>query len=255
MNSRSQSHGDAEEIARVYNQHGKAYHASRAKKGRFFNEFLEMPATLSLIPDELTGKTLLDAGCGSGHYTRIMAERGAEVIGVDVSATMVDIAREETSEYKNIVYKVGDIYQLDLQNESMDWIICNYVIENVQDVDVVFAEFKRVLKPGGCCVFSISHPLRGTAEKELLDDSEVWKLKNYYDKGVRISDFGQGMKVKKYKRTIADYLNAAIEQGFVIKHVLEPQPIPSGEKNDAIAYEMAMRLPQLLIVKMFKSPI
>ncbi|MCR9192586.1 MAG: methyltransferase domain-containing protein [Gammaproteobacteria bacterium] len=250
MNSKECAHQDAEAIAEIYNQHGETYHTSRTKKGRFFNEYLEMPATLSLIPENLTGKTVLDAGCGSGIYTREMAKRGAKVIAVDISKTMIEIARQELSQYKDIAYQVGNIYELTVKNQSVDWIICNYVLENVFDIDAVFEEFKRVLKPGGCCVYSISHPLRGTAEKEFLDGHEIWKLKNYYDKGVRMSDFGQGMKVKKYKRTLSDYINASINPGFLIEHMLEPQPILLGKKNDVVAYEAAMRLPQLLIVKM-----
>lgn len=250
MNDENRINKDAQEIADVYNKHGQQYHESRITKGRFFNEFLEMPATLSLIPEDLSGKNILDAGCGSGLYAREMAKRGAKVLAVDISQTMIDIAQKETPKSDDIIYQVGNICELKAQSQSLDLIICNYVLENISDISSAFREFKRILKPGASCIYSISHPLRGTAEKESFEGHEIWKLKNYFDRGVRISDFGQGMRVKKYKRTLSDYLNAAIDQGFAIQHMIEPQPIPAGEKSDPIAYEMAMRLPQLLLLKM-----
>lgn len=126
---------DSDEIANAYNLHGRDYHASRQNGGRLFNEFLDMPATLSLIPEQLKGYKILDAGCDSGIYSRILAGRGAEVIGVDISKTMIEIAKEEKQAHENIEYVVGDISDTNLPNESIDLIICNYVLENIAIVN------------------------------------------------------------------------------------------------------------------------
>lgn len=243
---------NSDEIAESYNKFGKMYHETRTKSGRLFNEFLEMPATLSLIPNDLTHCTVLDAGCGSGIYTRELAKRGASVIGIDISSTMINIAREETETGANIHYRVGNIDEMDMQDNSVDLIICNYVLENLDEIANVFSEFFRVLKKDGHCIYSISHPIRAMAKREQVSGHEIWQLENYYDKGIRISDFGQSMKIKKYKRTIADYINSSIAAGFIIKKFCEPQPIPSGEKVDTDAYNTAMRLPQLLLIQMIK---
>src|SRR5437868_2138312 len=115
----SKQHFDSSEIADMYNKLGKVYHESRVKGGRIFNEFLEMPATLALIPKDLTGKMVLDAGCGSGIYAREMARRGATVIGIDISDTMIEIANSETPADLNITYRVDNLYQLDLETASI----------------------------------------------------------------------------------------------------------------------------------------
>ena len=60
------------------------------------------------------------------------------------------------------------------------------------------------------------------------------------------------MKVKKFKRTVSDYLNTSIMVGFSLKRCDEPQPIPAGEQQDPKSYELAMRLPQLLVVQLEK---
>lgn len=245
-------HFDSSEIAEMYNKMGKIYHQTRVQGGRLFNEFLEMPATLALIPENLSGKLVLDAGCGSGIYAREMANRGASVIGIDISSTMIEIAASETPKDLPITYQVGNLYQLDLKSSSIDLIICNYVLENIQNIDEVFSEFNRVLKNDGVCIYSISHPIRAMAKREEVNGDEIWKLEDYYDRGIRISDFGQGMKIKKYKRTISDYMNACIKAGFNINQFCEPQPILAGKTNDIKSYNLAMRLPQLLVIKMNK---
>lgn len=243
---------EANEVAQSYNAFGKAYHESRTGKGRLFNEFLEVPATLALINENLNGKTLLDAGCGSGIYAAQLAKRGAKVIGIDISETMINIAQREKPADLDITYHVGNLYETHLPEKSMDYIICNYVLENINNLSAAFNEFHRILKSQGECLFSISHPLRAHAKKEIRNDKETWMLENYYDKGERISDLGHGLKIRKYKRTISDYLNAGITAGFLINHFAEPQPIPEGMAGDANSYELAMRLPQLLLVKMIK---
>ncbi|MCS5709903.1 methyltransferase domain-containing protein [Candidatus Berkiella aquae] len=252
MSEKEQYKQEANEVAQSYNAFGKAYHESRTGKGRLFNEYLEVPATLALLNEDLAGKTLLDAGCGSGIYATRLAQRGARVIGIDISETMINIAKNEKPAELDITYHLGNLYETHLSENSIDYIICNYVLENIHNLSAVFNEYYRILKPQGECLFSISHPLRAHAIKESKNNIDTWILENYYDKGERISDLGEGLKVKKYKRTISDYLNAGMTSGFLINHFAEPQPIPEGKVSDANAYEMAMRLPQLLLVKMIK---
>ena len=56
------------------------------------NAYCERPATLSLLPD-VGGKRVLDAGCGPGSYSDWLVARGAEVVAIDVSPKMVQLAR------------------------------------------------------------------------------------------------------------------------------------------------------------------
>ncbi len=243
---------DAAEIADMYNKFGKKYHETR-KQGRFYNEYLEMPASLKLLPD-IKNKTVLDAGCGSGIYAKTLAALGGNVIGVDISQTMIDIANEEKLPTDKIQYRVGNLENLDwVEDNSMDVIICNYVLENLHDIQPIFKGFFRILRVRGECLFSISHPIRACSQRTKEGDAEVWQLENYYDHSIRIADFGDGLKVKKYKRTIGDYVNAAVGCGFVVTEFSEPQPVEAGKAVDPLAYDLAMRLPQLLLLKLRKD--
>jgi ubiquinone/menaquinone biosynthesis C-methylase UbiE len=242
---------EADLIAEAYNKYGQNYHESRIS-GRLFNEYLEVPTTFSLIPKELSGNVVLDAGCGSGFYARRLGDMGAKVIAVDISEKMIEIAKAETPESMFIDYRIGNLYHLDLKDELIDLIVCNYVLENLEDLNAVFHEFYRVLKTGGRCIFSISHPFRAHSLREKKEGMEQWMLTNYFEAGSRISDLGGGLKVKKYKRTISQYINSAIQAGFQISQLIEAQPIEEGKEVDLQNYKTAMRLPQLMTVSLAK---
>lgn len=83
-----------EETARYWDDNAVAW-AAEVRQGRdLAREFLNNPAFLAFIGD-LHGKDVLDAGCGEGYNTRILARRGARMTGVDLSERMIALAREE----------------------------------------------------------------------------------------------------------------------------------------------------------------
>ncbi len=242
---------DAKKIAHVYDEFGQAYHNSRrGGHGRLFNEYIDIPSTLYLLPKNLKGKKVLDAGCGSGIYTQLLAQKGAIVTGIDISRKMIEIARKETPKELNVKYYVGNLYDLPFENKTFNLIICTYVLENIKNLAPVCEEFHRVLTKKGECIVTISHPIRAQSEKVDMGGKEVWVITDYFKKGMRDSDFGGGMMVPKYKRTLEDYMQAFLSAGFVLTNLLEPRPTRKGKEVDAVGYEKAMRLPQLLALKL-----
>ncbi|MCX7932190.1 MAG: magnesium protoporphyrin IX methyltransferase [Rhodovarius sp.] len=70
----------------------------------------EMRRTLlSWLPADLSGRRLLDAGCGTGALAAAAAERGAEVVAVDISPTLIGLAQERYGHLRNIRFLVGDM--------------------------------------------------------------------------------------------------------------------------------------------------
>jgi SAM-dependent methyltransferase len=101
------------------------------------------------------GRDVLDAGCGVGYGTALLADRAKRVVGVDVDARAVTYARERYAR-ENVDFREGDVQSLDLPDASFD-VVCSFeTIEHVPDRDAFVAEMRRLLRPGG--VFLASTP-------------------------------------------------------------------------------------------------
>lgn len=101
------------------------------------------------------GARVLDLGCGVGRTTRALAERGFDVIGVDISVTMVRRAREE---YPDLDVRVGDATALDFPTDEFDYVLfshggLDYSHPERKRLEAL-REIRRVLKPGGLFVFA-----------------------------------------------------------------------------------------------------
>ncbi len=122
----------------------------------------------SPIPPELTGRTVLDLGSGSGRDCFILSKlvgRAGRVIGVDMTPEQLDTARRHVGYHMekfgfprpNVEFLSGyieDLKSLGIENDSVDVVVSNCVINLSPDKQRVFAEIFRVLKPGGELYFS-----------------------------------------------------------------------------------------------------
>ena len=99
------------------------------------------------------GKEVLDAGCGVGYGTKMLAEAGASrVIGVDIAGEAVDDAILRAGSIGEFV--VGDLEQLPFKPRSFDVAVCFEVIEHVPRRERVLDEPRRVLRPEGVLIVS-----------------------------------------------------------------------------------------------------
>jgi arsenite methyltransferase len=101
-----------------------------------------------------SGSVVLDLGCGAGADLLIAAQMTGptgRVIGVDMTASMLDRARASADEMGvgNVELHEGLIESVPLEDASVDVVISNGVIDLVPDKDAVFDEIDRVLRPGG----------------------------------------------------------------------------------------------------------
>jgi SAM-dependent methyltransferase len=106
-------------------------------------------ALLDRLDDELRGAgPVCDLGCGPGHVGRYLADRGVEVVGVDLSPGMLDVARLRNP---GMTFLEGDMRALPVPDGSWAAIVCFYAIVHLApgELPAAFAEFRRVLRPGG----------------------------------------------------------------------------------------------------------
>jgi 2-polyprenyl-3-methyl-5-hydroxy-6-metoxy-1,4-benzoquinol methylase len=99
------------------------------------------------------GRRVLDAGCGIGYGSNMLAQAGAtEVTGVDIAESVIEAARPGAA--PGVTLQAGDVAALDFPAESFDLVVCFEVIEHVEDTDGVLDELARVLAPGGLLLIS-----------------------------------------------------------------------------------------------------
>ena len=93
----------------------------------------------------------LEVGCGPGHITKLMADTGAKVTGVDLAPGMVKVASEL---YPNIEFKEANAEHLAFDADTFDVVLVNFTIHHFARPENACAEIRRVLKPGGRFVFA-----------------------------------------------------------------------------------------------------
>jgi SAM-dependent methyltransferase len=104
-----------------------------------------------------TAKRVLDAGCGTGYGSNILAESGAtEVVGLDIDSAVLEAARE--SAHQLVSLEVGDVRKLPFADASFEVAVCFEVIEHVDEPGTVLDELRRVLRAEG--ILLVSSPNR-----------------------------------------------------------------------------------------------
>ena len=106
-----------------------------------------------LLPVLAPGLTLLDVGCGPGSVTIDLAARLApgEVVGVDTSAVVVEIAQKAAADAgaDNVSFQVADAYELPFADDAFDVVHAHQVLQHLTDPIAALREMRRVTRPGG----------------------------------------------------------------------------------------------------------
>ncbi len=99
----------------------------------------------------------LDAGCGTGVMSLLIASKGGKVLAVDASENMLEIAKESSQEFSDqISYSpIESVESLPYEDNQFDGIVCSSVLEYLQKPKQCLAEFHRVIKPQGHLIISV----------------------------------------------------------------------------------------------------
>ena len=228
----------------AYNQLADDYAARIDSKAH--NAFYDRPAVLSLLPD-VTGKRVLDAGCGPGAYAEWLLDHGAQVVAVDATEKMLAHARARTA--NRAEFHLANLNApLDfLADASFDLVICPLVLDYIRDWTPLFREFHRLLRPGGVLVFSHGHP---------ASEFFLYYADGNYHEVEQVSwewtGFGTVVTMPSYRRPLAAVFNPLIDAGFVLDRVLEPRPIEAFREADREHYDQLMRQPGFLCIRAVK---
>lgn len=98
------------------------------------------------------GMTVLELGCGTGYFTRELARSGAEIVAIDVSPELLEIAKSNCSA-PNVCYEIQNAYELSYRDDVFDSVVGSSVLHHLE-VEAALREIFRVLKPGGAIYFT-----------------------------------------------------------------------------------------------------
>lgn len=190
---------------------------------------------------DVSGKCILDAGCGTGYLSRQLAKKGARVTGIDISSEMIRIAEKKSAEANlDIVYHVRSLTDPEFSiSEKFDCIVSNYVLMDTPDIDNVMQLFSSVIKPAGTVVLVFSHPCfpQGKAVRS-QENSMVnypWDFSYFNHRKIVDPPWNHFKEAFIwYHRPLSDYWKSFTNAGFTITDFDEPHERLSAEETDRI---------------------
>ncbi|HLN99527.1 MAG TPA: methyltransferase domain-containing protein [Pyrinomonadaceae bacterium] len=191
------------EIAAAYNEWAQTYDCVE-------NATRDLAAEVLRQADlKLSGRTIIEVGCGTGRNTEWLASPRSDVsqiVGLDFSAQMLARARERVrdSRVRFIQHDVSEVWPL--ADAAADVVMAMLVLEHLESLPRFFAEAARVLSPGGTLFICELHPMR-----QMLGGRAQFTSKQT----------GERQLIPAFLHDTSDYVNDALSSGFELIHLGE----------------------------------
>ena len=147
--------------------------------------------------------TALDAACGTGRHTKYLASLGQQVIGIDTTPEMLELAAAKVPAAQ---FQTADLAAIPLPDGEMDTAVCTLALTHCPDLGPPMRELARVVRPGGHVVISDVHPF-----DVVLSVQGIFRRKRG----------GRGF-VRNFVHLPSDYLNASQQAGLNVVQCIEP---------------------------------
>lgn len=211
----------------TWNELGTWWDENIGDDGDEFHRRLIHPNIFKLLAESPKGR-VLDAGCGNGALSRKLAADGYEVLGIDVSETLLEGAnrRTDATRFPKLSYKKIDLTSerelSSLPSKSFDSIVCSMVMHDIPQVNPLFEMVNRCLTDTGCFIFSIPHPCFNSPYTK-CEDGAI-RISNYtepYHERMR-SKVGQPILQDAFHRSISTIFATCFRNGLCIDGFVEP---------------------------------
>lgn len=242
---------------KTYNDVAQFYHEYRTTKfkdGWFFNEYLEMPAMLKSLGN-VKGKKVLDWGCGSGIYAKILNRKGARIKGFDKSEEMIKIAKKDSP---NLYLRVGSGLKIPF-NEKFDIVFASLALHYLKDWNKAFREVSRVLKKDGVFLFSDYNPVTKSSKSIICENKKIKALgiRDYFkEREMHYVDWklpnGKTVRIRSYAKTYESIIKIIIKNKFEIVDYIDVHPIHSAKNKFPEEYTLWSKVPKFVIWKLKK---
>lgn len=221
---------------------------------------IEWPCIKEMLP-ALTGKRIIDLGCGTGRFTFLLeGEKPAEILGVDLSDNMLQLAKKKAIKNGSAARFIKADASNAFTDEKFDLVFSSTLTHYVPDLDAFFINVSRMLLPEGQCVFSVMNPVY-TAQYPIKsgdtfpDDSE-WTVRyldkrerGYIQPWIEYNDTVDNFMSYSYHYTFSDYFNVLIRAGLCLEEVQEPLPPDNWKEKWPDRYNSFIETPSYMIFR------
>jgi SAM-dependent methyltransferase len=217
----SRTRRSSADLRASWEKHATAFVAWARKPGHDSYWRFHRDLFLELVP--APGSRTLDLGCGEGRLSRDLKALGHEVVGVDVSPTMLEAAREADPQIET---HLADAAALPFSDAAFDCVIAHLSLQDVDDLAGACRETARVLEPGGRFCVAMVHPLNSAGEFAGDEaDSPFVISGSYLDESFyedNVARDGLEMTFVSAHRPLQAYTDAINDAGMLIERLREP---------------------------------
>lgn len=206
--------------------------------------------TIFALLGEASGKRILDAGCGQGYLSRLLARRGAPVTGVEPAAPWyaAALAREEADPL-GISYLQADLSTLAATHPQLlgafDVVIANMVLMDIPDYEAAIHSCAAALVPGGVFICTLLHPCFEESGAAWLQKQSI-ETREYLHPYVRAQTIGY-----LFHRPLSAYVNALLDAGLSLQRMVEPHL--SEEDVRALGNDRDCHVPSFIALRFAKG--
>jgi SAM-dependent methyltransferase len=256
---------DEREAGRHWDENAEAWVRLSRAGYDVYRDGLNTPAFMAMLPD-VRERVGLDVGCGEGHNTRLLVERGARMTAIDISPVFLrHAAGQEQRQHRGIGLVQASGSALPFAEATFDFATAFMSLMDMPDVAHVLAAVHRVLRPGGFLQASIEHPCFATPHRRKLRTAEgrtyAIEVGGYFrqlrgeiqewtfsaapaDVRAAVRPF----RIPRFTRPLSAWLNLLVDAGFVIERCDEPRPddetvrrVPKLQDAQVVAYFFHVR--------------
>lgn len=185
-----------------------------------YGPFIKSETELNLLGD-VSGKKVLEIGCGSGHSLEYMAKRGAkELWGIDISSTQIQTAKDYLSKkgYNANLCCSPMESDADIPKNYFDIIYSIYALGWTVDLKQTIKNIFSYLNDDGMLIFSWDHPIYQCLGNK---DNDIVVKRSYFDDGIQQDKTFKGQPVTLNRIRLSTFINELISSGLSIDKVIE----------------------------------
>lgn len=220
------------------------WYAAQSRTGSLRRFHENLARRLLGMAGDVSGKRVLDAGCGEGHVARLFARHGARVVAADISLRLLEHARAlEEKDPHGIEFVEADLARgLPSHTGAFDLATANMMLDDCEALAGVLGGIADALKPNGRLLLSMNNPYAVVTRGKVSD---------YFASGPHSQNFGTErpeFEVPFYYRTFEEWVAAIRLAGFLIRSLID---VPSDPSDPHLPDDL---VPKIMLIEVLRRP-